>query len=66
MRAAGTKPSAIRRLWVLVALICTAATVVGFAIADNVSGNLNSVVDGFAVAAGLSAGSLSRYRSSDE
>jgi len=51
MRAAGTKPSAIRRLWVLVALICTAATVVGFAIADNVSGNLNSVVDGFAAGA---------------
>ena len=29
MRAAGTRPAAIRRLWLLVALICAAATVVG-------------------------------------
>ena len=51
MRAAGTRPAAIRRLWLLVALICTAATVVGYAIADNVSGNLNAAVDGFAAGA---------------
>jgi zinc transporter, ZIP family len=51
MRAAGTRPAAIRRLWVLVALICAAATVVGYAIADNVSGNLNAAVDGFAAGA---------------
>jgi ZIP family zinc transporter len=51
MRAAGTRPAAIRRLWVVVAVICTAATVVGYAIADNVSGNVNAVVDGFAAGA---------------
>jgi ZIP family zinc transporter len=51
MRAAGTRPQAIRRLWLLVALLCVAATVVGYAIADNVSGNLNAGVDGFAAGA---------------
>jgi ZIP family zinc transporter len=51
MRAAGTRAAAIRRLWLLVALICTAATVAGYAIADNVSGNLNAAVDGFAAGA---------------
>ncbi|MFL5852722.1 MAG: ZIP family metal transporter [Solirubrobacteraceae bacterium] len=51
MRAAGTRVRAIRRLWALVALICTAATVAGYAIADNVSGNLNAAVDGFAAGA---------------
>jgi ZIP family zinc transporter len=51
MRAAGTTPSAIRRLWVLVAVICAAATVAGYAVADNVSGNANAVVDGFAAGA---------------
>ena len=51
MRAAGTRPAAIRRLWILVALICTLSTVVGFAIADNVSANLNAAIDGFAAGA---------------
>ena len=51
MRAAGTRPAAIRRLWVFVALICTAASVAGYAIADNVSDNLNAGVDGFAAGA---------------
>jgi ZIP family zinc transporter len=51
MHAAGTPAAAIRRLWALVALICTAATVAGYAIADNVSGNLNAAVDGFAAGA---------------
>jgi len=51
MRAAGTRPAAIRRLWLIVALICTAATVVGYAIADNVSGNGKAVADGFAAGA---------------
>jgi ZIP family zinc transporter len=51
MRAARTRPSAIRRLWLLVALICTASTVVGYAVADNVSGNVNAAVDGFAAGA---------------
>ena len=51
MRAAGQRPATIRRLWLAVAVICTAATVVGYAIADNVSGNLNAAVDGFAAGA---------------
>ncbi len=51
MRAAGTHAATIRRLWLLVALICTAATVAGYAIADNVSGGLNAAVDGFAAGA---------------
>jgi ZIP family zinc transporter len=51
MRAAGTRAETIRRLWLLVALICTAATVAGYAIADSVSGNLNAAVDGFAAGA---------------
>lgn len=51
MRAAGTPAAAIRRLWLLVAAICTAATVVGYAIADSVSDNANAAVDGFAAGA---------------
>jgi ZIP family zinc transporter len=51
MRAAGARPGAIRRLWLVVALICAASTVVGYAIADNVSGNLNAAIDGFAAGA---------------
>ena len=51
MRAAGTRAAAIRRLWLLVALVCVGATVGGYAIADNVSGDLNAVVDGFAAGA---------------
>jgi ZIP family zinc transporter len=51
MRAAGTRPSAIRRLWLIVALICVAATVAGYAVADTVSGNANAVVNGFAAGA---------------
>jgi ZIP family zinc transporter len=51
MRASGTSAAAIRRLWVLVAVICTAATVAGYAIADAVSVNANAAVDGFAAGA---------------
>jgi zinc transporter, ZIP family len=51
MHVAGTPSAAIRRLWVVVALICTAATVAGYAIADNVSGNVTAVVDGIAAGA---------------
>ena len=51
MRAAGTSAGAIRRLWLVVALICTAATVVGYVVADSISGNLNAAVDGFAAGA---------------
>ena len=51
MRASGTRPAAIRRLWLLVAAICVVATVVGYAVADNVSRNVNAGIDGFAAGA---------------
>ena len=51
MRAAGTRPAAIRRLWLGVAFICALSTVVGYAVADNVSGNVNAAIDGFAAGA---------------
>jgi zinc transporter, ZIP family len=51
MRAAGTRPAAIRRLWLAVAAICTVATVLGYAVADSVGGNAHAIVDGFAAGA---------------
>jgi ZIP family zinc transporter len=51
MRAAGTSARHIRRLWLAVALVCALATVVGYAVADSVSDNLNAAVDGFAAGA---------------
>ncbi len=51
MRAARHPAASIRRLWVLVALVCTAATLAGYAIADTVSDNANAAVDGFAAGA---------------
>jgi len=51
MRAAGTRPAAIRRLWLLIALVCTLATVVGWVVAHNVGGNFNAAIDGFAAGA---------------
>jgi zinc transporter, ZIP family len=51
MRAAGKSRGGIRRLWLGVAFICAAATVIGYAVADAVSGNVNAFVDGFAAGA---------------
>ena len=51
MRAAGHAPSVVLRLWVAVAVICTLATVAGYGIADNVSGDFQAAVDGFAAGA---------------
>jgi zinc transporter, ZIP family len=51
MRAAGRKPRPIARLWIAVAVVCTLATVAGYAIADAASGNLKAVIDGFAAGA---------------
>jgi zinc transporter, ZIP family len=48
MRAAGRTPATITRLWTLVALICTLATVAGYGIADNASGDLQATINGFA------------------
>jgi zinc transporter, ZIP family len=51
MRAAGSRPGAIRRLWALIAVGCTLATVAGFALADLTSGDLQAGIDGFAAGA---------------
>jgi zinc transporter, ZIP family len=51
MREAGTRPAAIRRIWVLIALGCTVASPVGFALADVTGGNLQAAIDGFAAGA---------------
>ena len=51
MSAAGRSKRSIRLLWIGVAVICTLATVVGWAIADNASDNLKAIVDGFAAGA---------------
>ena len=51
MRAAGRSPRQITRLWVAVAVICTLASVGGYAIADTASGDLQATIDGFAAGA---------------
>ena len=51
MRAAGSRPATIRRLWIAVALVCTLATVAGYAIADNTSGDFKAAINGFAAGA---------------
>jgi zinc transporter, ZIP family len=51
MRAAGRGDRTIVRLWVAVAVVCALATVVGYAIADAVSGDFKAVVNGFAAGA---------------
>jgi ZIP family zinc transporter len=48
MRAAGTRPAPIRRLWGLIAVGCAIATPVGFAIADVTGGGLQAAINGFA------------------
>lgn len=51
MRDGGTRGSRILAMWVAVAIVCTGATVVGYAIADNASGELQAAIDGFAAGA---------------
>ena len=51
MRAAGYSSAAITRLWVVVAVLCTLATVGGYAVADVTSGGFNAAVNGFAAGA---------------
>jgi zinc transporter, ZIP family len=51
MRAGGRARGWILRLWIAVAAICTVATVVGFGVADAVSGDLKAVINGFAAGA---------------
>jgi ZIP family zinc transporter len=47
----GTARGAILRLWAAVALVCTAATVVGWAIASSAPDELRAGIDGFAAGA---------------
>lgn len=51
MRSAGTERRKVLLLWGAVAVICTAASVAGYAIADAVSGELQAGIDGFAAGA---------------
>jgi ZIP family zinc transporter len=51
MREAGTSRRQVMRLWVAVAIVCTAASVIGYAIADSVGGNFKAAVNGFAAGA---------------
>jgi zinc transporter, ZIP family len=51
MRAAGVARASIMRLWLGVAAVCTVASVVGFAVADSVSDQLQGGANGFAAGA---------------
>jgi ZIP family zinc transporter len=51
LREAGRKAGTIRRLWIAVAVVCTAATVAGFALADATGGAFQAAIDGFAAGA---------------
>src|ERR1700742_3697151 len=51
LRAAGRTPGTIRRLWLVVATVCTASTVAGYALADATGGDFQAAIDGFAAGA---------------
>jgi ZIP family zinc transporter len=51
MRAGGATRKSIVRLWVAVAIVCALATVVGYALSDAASGDLQAAIDGFAAGA---------------
>jgi len=51
MRRAGRPPQEIVRLWLGVALVCVAATVAGYAMAEAASDELKGAIDGFAAGA---------------
>jgi zinc transporter, ZIP family len=51
MRAAGRGADTIRRLWIGVALVCTLASVAGYALADVLPDELKAGIDGFAAGA---------------
>jgi ZIP family zinc transporter len=51
MRKSGISRGAILRLWIGVALICTASTAVGYLVADGASGDFKAAIDGFAAGA---------------
>jgi ZIP family zinc transporter len=51
MKAEGRTPRTILWIWVAVALVCTAASAVGFAVADEAGGDLKAAINGFAAGA---------------
>jgi ZIP family zinc transporter len=51
MEAAGMARASIFRLFLIVALVCTLSSGVGYAIADSVSGDFQAAVNGFAAGA---------------
>jgi zinc transporter, ZIP family len=51
MHAAGMARATIFRLFLVVAVVCTVSTGVGYAIADSVSGDIQAAVNGFAAGA---------------
>ena len=51
MRKAGRSREAIFRLWLVVAAICTLATVIGYLAADAATANAKAAIDGFAAGA---------------
>ena len=51
MRAEGRRSETVLRLWLLVAAVCALASVVGFAIADSLSAELEGGFNGFAAGA---------------
>ena len=51
MEAAGVPRKRIFRLFLVVALVCTVSSVLGFAIADSVSGDFQAGIEGFAAGA---------------
>ena len=51
MRAEGRRDKPILRLWIAVAVVCTLASLVGFTVADAISGELEGSFNGFAAGA---------------
>ena len=51
MRSAGTGRTTIIRLWLIVAVICALATVLGYAVSDQTSADVRAGIDGFAAGA---------------
>jgi ZIP family zinc transporter len=51
METAGTPHRSVLRLWIGVAVICVAATALGYALADVASDNLKAAINGFAAGA---------------
>src|SRR6185503_14606457 len=51
MQSAGQPESQVVRLWASIAAVCTVAGVVGYAIADATSGDLQAGINGFAAGA---------------